>query len=382
MASLPSSSSLAEASIARDIGHGHEVSARGEAHENGLPSPTTGVYGERVDFPTGQPGTRLSRRPSFTVPGLRPTFLPPLQVQGDRLNAAQVNEEGLEEERELLQDNQLVPPEVNRLSRQTSGTSAAWLWPRRGRGRSSNATEGSLGPTGAAEPSERSALLSPHRSNSGWQPDSAVIASTWDEAIAEGRIQTTWQRETKVLARYSLPLVLTFLLQYSLTVTSIFTVGHLGKVELGAVSLASMTANITGYVIYAGLSTSLDTLSAQAYGSGRRDLLGLQLQRMVYFLWCVTIPIGILWFSISPLLQKLLPDPELARLAGSYLKVVLIGAPGFAAFEAGKRFLQAQGLFHVSLGVLLVCAPLNVLMNWLFVWVSLTLSCHLVRYAG
>src|ERR1700761_5549553 len=91
----------------------------------------------------------------------------------------------------------------------------------------------------------------------------------------------------------STPLMATFLLQYSLTVASIFTVGHIGTAELGAVSLASMPANITGYAIYQGLATSLDTLCSQAYGSGKKQLVGLQLQRMVWFLWCLTIPIGI-----------------------------------------------------------------------------------------
>lgn len=58
-------------------------------------------------------------------------------------------------------------------------------------------------------------------------------------------------------------MILTFLLQYSLPVASIFTVGHIGKTELGAVSLASMTASITGYAVYQGLATSLDTLCAR-----------------------------------------------------------------------------------------------------------------------
>ena len=60
----------------------------------------------------------------------------------------------------------------------------------------------------------------------------------WDDAVLKGRIDTTWKRETKLLTRSAAPLVLTFVLQYSLTVASIFTVGHIGKVELGAVSLA------------------------------------------------------------------------------------------------------------------------------------------------
>lgn len=205
----------------------------------------------------------------------------------------------------------------------------------------------------------------------GGQDSPDNISKKWEEAVTAGIIQTTWQREAKVLGRYSAPLMVTFVLQYSLTVASIFTVGHLGKAELGAVSLASMTANITGYAIYQGLATSLDTLCAQAYGSGRRKLVGLQMQRMVYFLWAITIPIGVIWLLGDKILMLIVPKKEkyVAELAGLYLKVVLAGAPGYACFESGKRFVQAQGLFSASLYVLLFCAPLNAFMNWLFVWV-------------
>ncbi len=72
-----------------------------------------------------------------------------------------------------------------------------------------------------------------------------------------------------------------------------------------------------------------------------------------------------------------MPEKDVAVLAGRYLRIVLIGAPGYATFESGKRYLQAQGLFSASLYVLLICAPLNAFMNWLFVWVCL--ENHFIR---
>jgi hypothetical protein len=50
---------------------------------------------------------------------------------------------------------------------------------------------------------------------------------------------TLWKHEAKTIIQYSAPMTLTLLLQYSLTMSSIFVVGHLGKQELGAVSLAN-----------------------------------------------------------------------------------------------------------------------------------------------
>jgi MATE family multidrug resistance protein len=89
---------------------------------------------------------------------------------------------------------------------------------------------------------------------------------------------------------------------------------------------------------------------------------------MVYFLWVLTIPIGIIWLSAEKILEMIVPEKESAQFAGLYLRILLIGAPGYAAFESGKRFVQAQGLFSATTYVLLIAAPLNAFMNWLFVW--------------
>jgi multidrug resistance protein, MATE family len=197
-----------------------------------------------------------------------------------------------------------------------------------------------------------------------------IVENGLDESRASGTMQEKWQWEAKVLATYSRSLVLTFMLQYSLLVATILSVGRIGKIELGAVSIASMAANITGFAVYQGLATSLDTLCAQAYGSGNKTLVGLQMQRMVFLLWMMTVPIGIVWFSGTRILEAIIPEKEVAALAGLFLKIILVGSPGYAAFECGKRFVQAQGLFSATFYVLLFCAPLNAFLNWLFVWVS------------
>ncbi len=237
-------------------------------------------------------------------------------------------------------------------------------------GRSSSVEGNSMGqyPANNDESSETTALLTHGNSDASRKnPGNVSIAKDWDET--EGKITTTWKTELLVLVKYSLPLMLTCVLQYSLSGASVVAVGHLGKTELGAVSLAIMTSNVTGYCAYAGLATSLDTLCAQAYGSGKPQLVGLQLQRMVYFLWIITIPIAAVWLGGTQILLLITPERQCAELAGLFLKILIFGAPSFAMFEAGKRFVQAQGLFNANLYVLLICAPLNAFMNWLFVWV-------------
>ena len=316
------------------------------------------------------------RRPSYTTAGLRATGLPGSFQEFSFTPSKRERKEARRQERSLLRDNNVIPPKHpqksdnftsdfgRRLSNFLSVPGGDAKVKRPSRASVGGGLDGE-----SSAPTETAPLLGDPELPYGGHDAPENIDQKWEEAVVEGKIQTTWQREAKVIGRYSAPLVLTFLLQYSLTVASIFTVGHLGKNALAAVSLASMTANITGYAIYQGLATSLDTLCAQAYGSGKKTLVGLQTQRMVYFLWVMTVPIAILWVCGEFILKKIVPETDVAVLAGLYLRVVLLGAPGYAAFEAGKRYVQAQGLFSASLYVLLICAPFNALLNWLLVWV-------------
>ncbi|KAL6453754.1 ERC1 Ethionine resistance-conferring protein 1 [Candida maltosa Xu316] len=194
------------------------------------------------------------------------------------------------------------------------------------------------------------------------------IISQNKSLITTAEPKTTTQQEIKVIFKYSLPLIITFLLQYSLTIASVFSVGKLGSVELAAISLSSMTANISGYAIIQGISTCLDTLCAQAFGKKEYNLVGVHFIRCNYLLLLLCLPICALWiFGSYPLLLTLKSE-RMCLLASRYLQILSIGIPGYILFENGKHFLQCQGIFHASTIVLCICAPLNALMNYLLVW--------------
>lgn len=368
--SFTSSSPIAASSIARDLAHYTDE----ESIDNEETSDSSAVRVENSHAETHPHSLAGSyHRPGYFTTVNHSTVIP---SAGDYQPLTQTErEQAIEEERHLLSDNHVIPPDEahgpqHALQRRISNLFSTS--PTRGapsKQYDSVPSAGGRDTEAGGVATESTALLgAPGHNGMG----SEEIDRKWEEAVTAGLIHTSWQREARVIGRYSLPLMATFLLQYSLTVASIFTIGHLGKEELGAVSLASMTVSITGNAVYSGLATSLDTLCAQAYGSGKKKLVGLQMLRMVYFLWLVTIPIAVLWFFSEYILAKIVPEKDVAAMAGLYLKIALLGLPGYACFESGKRYLQAQGVFSASLWVLIVCAPLNAFMNWFFVWVRYT----------
>ncbi|ODV77791.1 ethionine resistance protein [Suhomyces tanzawaensis NRRL Y-17324] len=210
---------------------------------------------------------------------------------------------------------------------------------------------------------EERELLKSHNINVGADEDEVIDA--FENAVINKQLEeTTWQIELVSLFKASIPLVVTFLLQMSLSTVSVFTVGHLGATELAAVSMGSMTANITGYATIQGISTALDTLCPQAFGAKKYTLVGAYIQKCIALIVVVMLPILVIWvFFGYGLICLIVPDKETAKLAAVYLKYIAPGIPAYIAFECGKRFLQAQGIFHISTYVLLIAAPSNLVMN-------------------
>ncbi|KAI5921179.1 mate-domain-containing protein [Camillea tinctor] len=184
------------------------------------------------------------------------------------------------------------------------------------------------------------------------------------DAKPDGLTRSAWGSELRLLAAYSVPLVATYLLQYSYSVITTFVAGHLSADDLAAASIGMTTMNIVGLATFEGMATALDTLCAQAYGSGNLVGVGLHVQRMLLCMALAAIPIGAFWLCSPWILALFLKQRHLAVMAGYFLRVSLVGMPGYASFEAGKRFLQAQGDFKSAMVILVICTPVNAVLSW------------------
>ncbi|KAI8098368.1 mate-domain-containing protein [Gilbertella persicaria] len=181
--------------------------------------------------------------------------------------------------------------------------------------------------------------------------------------------ESSWANEFRWLFKNAIPVIFTFLMQNSLQMASIFTLGHLGSTELAAAALSTMFANVSAWSIAFGTSAALDTLCSQAWtGAKDKTLVGVHLQRALCILGIMFIPIAIVWWNCTKILLSLNQEPELAALAGTFLRCLMFGAPAFIAFEATKKFLQAQGIMQASTYILMIVSPINLLLNYTLVY--------------
>ncbi|KAF9459120.1 MATE efflux family protein [Collybia nuda] len=182
-----------------------------------------------------------------------------------------------------------------------------------------------------------------------------------------GTMKIFWE-ELRILTRYAAPVFGTHILEYSLIMASVISIGHLSTTALAAISLGSMTASVSGFSIIQGFTSALDTMLPPAWTSSQPQLVGLWAQRMTVVMSVVLMPVFLTWFNAENILLFLKQDPEVAHLAAVYLRWVSMGLPAYTFNCISRRYFQSQGLFAVPTRIIFIIAPINVLLNYTLVW--------------
>ncbi|EPS96474.1 hypothetical protein FOMPIDRAFT_1018837 [Fomitopsis schrenkii] len=217
------------------------------------------------------------------------------------------------------------------------------------------------GPPGPDDASENTPLLAPLVPRIEEDVDRADPAD--DESTS-----SMLKEEVKILAKYTLPVFGTHILEYSLVIASVVSLGHLSTTALAASTLGSMTASVTGYSIIQGFASTLDTMLPGAWTSTQPQLVGLWAQRMAVVMAASLVPIILIWFSSESILLFLKQEPEVAHLAATYLRYSVVGLPAYTFNSISRRYFQSQGLFTIPTRIIIVIAPINAALNYLLVW--------------
>ncbi|KAJ3300021.1 hypothetical protein HK104_005275 [Borealophlyctis nickersoniae] len=200
-----------------------------------------------------------------------------------------------------------------------------------------------------------------------YSPDEAapLLSPKRDTALS----MAVFKREGKVLGRMAWPVSAGYLMQNSISLAAVFSVGHLGTKELAAVALATMFCNVTGYSIGIGMGSALDTLCSQAHtGSPDPHALGKHLQRAIVVMFFLCFPIASLWFFAEPFLLLVGQEPEIADLSGKFARISILGLFPYLTNEAMKRYLQCQGIMKANMFIICIASPFNIFLQWLLVW--------------
>lgn len=144
-------------------------------------------------------------------------------------------------------------------------------------------------------------------------------------------------------------------------------VGPLGAGPLAAVGLGS-AIHFLGVVFSVGVIVGLAPIVSQAFGAGDLDHCRRALVQGLWAALLLSVPVGLMNLLGEPIARGLGQDPEIARVAGEYMRSLAWGVPGFFLFVALRQYLEAMNRPAPPMVVTFVALGVNIVANRILIY--------------
>ncbi|KAL1196397.1 Protein DETOXIFICATION 27 [Cardamine amara subsp. amara] len=182
----------------------------------------------------------------------------------------------------------------------------------------------------------------------------------------EGLKKRVWVETTKLWEIVG-PAIFSRITTYSMLIITQAFAGHLGDLELAAISIVNNVLVGFNFGLLLGMASALETLCGQAFGAKKYYMLGVYMQRswiVLSFCCLLLLPTYLL---ATPVLKFLGQPDDIAELSGVVAVWVIPLHFAFALSFPLQRFLQCQLKNQVTAVASAVALVVHILVSWLFV---------------
>ncbi|GKV43328.1 hypothetical protein SLEP1_g50632 [Rubroshorea leprosula] len=119
-----------------------------------------------------------------------------------------------------------------------------------------------------------------------------------------------------------------------------------------------------------GMASALDTLCGQSYGAKQYHMLGIHMQRAMFVLVLVAIPLAIIWANTRSILVLVGQDHDIAKEAGIYARFMIPSLFAYSLLQSLSRFLQTQNIVYPMMLFSGITTLLHIPVSWALVFKS------------
>ena len=184
-------------------------------------------------------------------------------------------------------------------------------------------------------------------------------------AISSGAAAHTWSGELRATLALAWPLILANLTMQLIQATDVVLLGWLGPKELAAAALALSLS--FGMILFAlGVLTATSPMTASALGARSNSVRDVR-RTFRQGLWAaalMAVPTLIVLWNAETVILSFGQDPELARLAGWFLRGYMWVIPPWMMFQVMRNFVSALERPGWVLVISTLGIPLNAIVSW------------------
>ena len=170
------------------------------------------------------------------------------------------------------------------------------------------------------------------------------------------------------LIRFSLPLILSGVLQQLYNWADAFIVGNFdGELSLSAIGVTTTPINFFITTI-TGFTLGLSVLIAKNFGAKRQENIPPMLAVFAVLLGGIFLLVAVGGAALSYPFMALLHTPsDTIGLASSYIRIIFLGLPFLAVYNVYTATLRGLGNSRIPFLSILLSSIVNVLLDILFV---------------
>lgn len=177
-----------------------------------------------------------------------------------------------------------------------------------------------------------------------------------------------WKQKLTLFIRVLWPILIVQVGYTAINVVDTMMSGRAGTYDLAGVAIGSSLWMPIAIGLN-GIMLAVTPIVAHLFGSGDRNRIAFTVTQALYLALVLSLIImGIGSLVLDPILQFMNLDPEVHHIAKHYLIGLSIGIVPLFMANVLRYFFDAQGLTKITMVILLLAIPFNVLLNYLLIF--------------
>lgn len=176
------------------------------------------------------------------------------------------------------------------------------------------------------------------------------------------------QQKTSIFIKIMIPIVITQVALYLMSFFDILMTGRYDTFHLAGVTIGS-SFWIPVYTGLSGILMGLTPIIAQQIGAKTKHDVRPTVQQALYVSLALSAIIFVLiHWVVLPAITRMPLDMPVIEVASAYLTGMSIGLVPLMAYTVLRSFFDALGATRVSMFIILLSAPINIVLNYLLIF--------------